>query len=293
MTLPGNATYATILGDYWSQQESALQPSCILTPSTTAQIATALPILTQGQCPLAIKGQGHAPASGFANVQNGVTIDMSGLNSVAVSPGNDIVQIGAGNAWLDVYEYLNDLGLAVAGGRNGAVGVGGLTVGGGISHFSPRVGFVCDTVVNFEIVLASGEVTNANATSNSDLFRALKGGANNFGIVTRFDLQAFHQGEIWGGSLVHTIDQREAVFKAFSDIAGAKDFDENTSLVAGFIYNSSTKGWIIGNGVVYTEPVENPEVFAELLAIPRVSDSVTITNLSVLANEGKGLDPKL
>ena len=56
------------------------------------------------------------------------------------------------------------------------MGVGGLTLGGGISYFSPRVGFTCDTVVNFEVVLADGGLVNANATHNSDLFRALKGG---------------------------------------------------------------------------------------------------------------------
>lgn len=80
-----------------------------------------------------------------------MTIDMSSLNFVEVDSTREVAKIGAGLAWLDVYLYLDNLGLAVAGGRNGAVGVGGLTLGGGISHFSPRVGFTCDTVINYEV----------------------------------------------------------------------------------------------------------------------------------------------
>ncbi|EXJ70142.1 uncharacterized protein A1O5_06209 [Cladophialophora psammophila CBS 110553] len=57
---------------------------------------------------------------------------------------------------LAVYAYLDPFNLAVAGGRNSAVGVRGLTLGGGISHFTARVGWVCDNVVNFQVALASG-----------------------------------------------------------------------------------------------------------------------------------------
>lgn len=125
-------------------------------PETPDDVSEAVSILQFiPKCHFAIKGQGHAPAAGFANVPSGVTIDMSSLSSLETDPAREVTQIGAGAAWLDVYLYLDSMGLAVAGGRNGAVGVGGLTLGGGISHFSPRVGFTCDNVVNFEVGLAS------------------------------------------------------------------------------------------------------------------------------------------
>ena len=78
---------------------------------------------------------------------------MTKLKSVAVNTNRTVASVGAGASWLDVYLYLDTLGLSVAGARNGAVGVGGLTLGGGISYFAPRVGFTCDTVVNFEVLL--------------------------------------------------------------------------------------------------------------------------------------------
>lgn len=61
------------------------------------------------------------------------------------------VKVGAGARWLSVYKALEPLGLAVAGGRNGNVGVGGLLLGGGISHFTTRVGWACDNVINYEV----------------------------------------------------------------------------------------------------------------------------------------------
>lgn len=95
---------------------------------------------------------------------------MSSLASVTISENKKVASVGAGASWLDVYLYLDGLGVAVAGGRNAAVGVGGLTLGGltslplpnthptltfplvgGISYFAPREGWACDNVVNFEV----------------------------------------------------------------------------------------------------------------------------------------------
>lgn len=61
---------------------------------------------------------------------SGVTIDMTAIASVTVNEDKTIASVGAGASWLDVYLYLDGLGVAVAGGRNAAVGVGGLTLGG-------------------------------------------------------------------------------------------------------------------------------------------------------------------
>ena len=102
-------------------------------------------------CPFAIKGNTHAPAAGFANIEDGITIDMTGLKSVNLNVDQKVAGIGGGASWLDVYAYLDPFNVSVAGGRNGLVGVGGLTLGGGISHFAARVGWACDNVVNFEV----------------------------------------------------------------------------------------------------------------------------------------------
>ena len=72
------------------------------------------------------------------------------------------------------------------------MGVGGLLLGGGLSFLSAQYGLAADNVVNYEVVLASGSIVNANATSYTDLFWALKGGGNQFGEHTR--LLSHHSG---------------------------------------------------------------------------------------------------
>lgn len=74
---------------------------------------------------------------------------------------------------------------------------------GGLSFFSSREGLICDNVINYEVVLASGEVVSCNANDHQDLWKALRGGGNNFGIVTRYDMRTFKQGPFWGGSVFY------------------------------------------------------------------------------------------
>lgn len=89
-------------------------------------------------------------------------------------------------------------GLGVGGSRSVKGGIGGLALSGGLSFFSSREGFICDNVVGFEVVLGSGAIVQANAAENPDLWRALKGGGNHFGVVTSFDLRTFPQEPFWG-----------------------------------------------------------------------------------------------
>ncbi|KFY45217.1 hypothetical protein V494_01076 [Pseudogymnoascus sp. VKM F-4513 (FW-928)] len=288
ISFPGQSPYNHTESSYWSLQESTIKPACILVPSTAQDVALAVSIISSvGSCNFAIKGRAHNPAPGFANIEGGVTIDMTALAAVEVNDSHSVASIGPGATWLSVYQFLDPLGVSVAGGRNGAVGVGGLLLGGGIAHFSPRVGWACDNVVNFEVVLGDGSLVNANRTSRPDLYRALKGGMNNFGVVTRFDLATFPQGDIASSRVFNDISQRHAVLKAFTDITSAPDFDVYASLVTSFAYTSTTRQWKIINIVAYTKPVAQPAVFKNLLSIPSTtnSTSLAITSLAELADE--------
>ena len=124
-------------------------------PDDSSDVSKAVSLIAGAEgCPFAIKGNTHAPAAGFANIEDGITIDMSGLHAVNLDTDAQVASVGGGAKWLDVYAYLDQFNLTVAGGRNGLVGVGGLTLGGGISHFAARVGWACDNVVNFEVRVA-------------------------------------------------------------------------------------------------------------------------------------------
>ena len=103
------------------------------------------------QCPFAVKSGGHAAFAGASNIEGGITIDLAQLKEINVSDDRTLTRVGAGNRWGDVYSQLDPMQLSVVGGRVAGIGVGGLTLGGGISFFSGRYGWALDSVINYEV----------------------------------------------------------------------------------------------------------------------------------------------
>ncbi|CAH0022125.1 unnamed protein product [Clonostachys rhizophaga] len=286
LSFPKDMIYNATVSSFWSIQESGLRPACVLRPATVLQVSKALEILSGNvECKFAIKGGGHAPAAGFANVNRGVLIDLTTLSSVSLNQDSSVASVGAGAKWLDVYQHLDESGVQVAGGRNGNVGVGGLLLGGGISHFTTQVGWACDNVVNYEIVLANGTIINADKTNHPDMFLALKGGGNNLGVVTRFDLATFPQGDISTTTITYNISQRVEVFEIFSKLIESPKYDPLASLITSLLYRSATKTWTLSSSAVYTEPVAQPAFYADLFAIPHETLVKNITSLAEYSNE--------
>lgn len=154
------------------------------------------------------------------------------------------------------------------------------TRAGGVSFFAPRFGLVCDNVENFEVVLASGEIVNANAREHSDLWFALRGGSNNFGVVTRFDLVTFPQGPFWGGYTGYPIETRFDQFAAFERFNGATEFDEYTAILNNYAYNN-IDGWFVANSYQYTKPRPYPDAFRPFTDIkPEAYNTMRVSNLS-------------
>ncbi|KAM3067986.1 hypothetical protein ACMFMF_009353 [Clarireedia jacksonii] len=276
-------------------QEVSIDPKCFFSPSSEADIASALSLLSRHNCSFAIKSGGHGIWGGIANIQNGVSIDLAKFNALEIeNQGNEtVVKIGVGMKWGQVYNLLDAQGLVVPGGRWGGVGVGGLTLGGGISFFSTRVGFVCDNIINAQVVLASGEIVNANATSHPQLLRALKGGSNNFGVVTRLDLLAFPQGKFWGGQIIHpyTLAALEHFVDAVSTYSSDPEFDTYASLIFSFVFNSGSRIFI--SNVQYTQEHNFPSTLAPFTGYEpdaQVTNTVRFSNLSDFADTNSDSD---
>jgi hypothetical protein len=136
-----------------------------------------------------------------------------------------------------------------------------------------------------QVVLASGQVVNANVMSHSDLWQALKGGSNNFGIVTRFDIRAFKQGKMWGGILAQDISTRHAQFKASEAFGQSKTYDPYAALIHSYGYTTQTKSRTIVNNLEYTKAEEYPAVFKPFTELPPLSSTMRISNLSDFAIE--------
>ena len=89
--------------------------------------------------------------AGAANIQGGVTIDLTSMTNVSVSEDHRVTSAGPGCRWGNIYNKLDPMNLTVVGGRVFDVGIAGLTIGGGNSWFASQDGFVCDNIVNFEV----------------------------------------------------------------------------------------------------------------------------------------------
>lgn len=113
------------------------------------------------------------------------------------------MDVGPGNRLDGIAAKLQGSGWTFVGGRIGNTGVGGLVLGGGLSYMSTQYGWAASQVVEFTVVYANGTIGRVNKDNYPDIFKVLKGGGNNFAVVTNYRLQAHPQGDVWGGNLVY------------------------------------------------------------------------------------------
>ncbi|KAJ7666539.1 hypothetical protein B0H17DRAFT_950866, partial [Mycena rosella] len=142
--------------------------------------------------PFSVRGGGHMNFPDSYNIYNGVLLALNNMNNTTVNNGIDSTfTVGPGNRWVDVYAALEPYGLYTIGGRMKTMGVPGLSLIGGLHYFINKYGFVMDNILQYDVVLGNGPQVVANNATNRDLFWALEGGANNFGVVTRFTYKAY------------------------------------------------------------------------------------------------------
>ncbi|CAO2652090.1 Nn.00g003730.m01.CDS01 [Neocucurbitaria sp. VM-36] len=266
---------------FFSRHQHAAKPSVIFQPGSSKEVAIVLLLCRQNNVKFAVKSGGHAAMKGASSVDEGVVIDLTNLDGVELNEDKSIAKLGAGNRWERVFEELAKDGLAVAGGRAGDVGVGGYSLGGGISFFASARGWACDNIRNFQIVTASGDILDVNYKSYPDLFWALRGGGSNFGIVTRFDYETFPQGDIYAGSLLFEYKHKVDVIKAFTSFAYNSDPKAATWLTPAIHEGKK----IFSALVMYAEPTEENSVMKAYGAIPSPYGSHKVRSMASIVRE--------
>ncbi|RYP31763.1 hypothetical protein DL767_005583 [Monosporascus sp. MG133] len=270
----GRSSFEEWLSEFWSAQQSETFPACLFRPSSSEEAAAAILLARLTQCEFAVKSGGHASFAGASNRRDGLTIDLASLNEVTVNEDRRVASIGSGNRWYDVYSALEPENLTVVGGRVASVGVGGLTLGGGISFFSNLYGWACDNIVNYEVVTASGDIINANATSNPDLFWALRGGGNNFGLVTHLNAYVYPQGLMWGGDRVFPIAMNSSLIRKFVDWGRGKNGsveDPKGAAIISYSYDTGSATWRVINSLEHAMPQadgNHPAAFDSFFDMP-------------------------
>jgi FAD/FMN-containing dehydrogenase len=206
--------------DYESASRSVLasgSPAYVLRPKSVGDVQAGVRFAAGAGLVLSVRGGGHAFA-GFGTNDDGVVIDLSRLANVEIiDDERHLVRIGGGATWGQVAEVLAPHSLAISSGDTKSVGVGGLTLTGGIGWKVRKYGLALDNVVAAEVVTADGALVQASAEENPELFWAIRGGGGNFGIVTAFDFVAHLTTDVFFGKVTFPAAEAATVLQGWGD----------------------------------------------------------------------------
>ena len=206
--------------EYESASRSVLasgSPAHVLRPESVGDVQAGLRFAAGAGLVLSVRGGGHG-FPGFGTNDGGVVIDLSRLANVEIiDKERHLVRIGGGATWGQVAAALAPHGLAISSGDTKSVGVGGLTLTGGIGWKVRRYGLALDSVAAAEVVTASGEVVHASPEENPELFWAIRGGGGNFGIVTVFEFVAHPTTDVFYGKIAFPASEAATVLQGWAD----------------------------------------------------------------------------
>jgi hypothetical protein len=165
---------------------------------------------------IAIRCGGHN-GPGLGSVDDGLVIDLSGLNSVTVDTDARTATIGGGCLLGDVDTATHEHGMATPGGIISTTGAGGLILGGGIGHLTRKCGLSIDNLLGAQVVLADGSVVDANENENDDLHWALRGGGGNFGVVTSMTMRLHPIAMVVAGPMFWSLESTPDLLRWYRD----------------------------------------------------------------------------
>lgn len=210
---PGSEEYAAASRTIFA----AGSPAAVLRARTVADVQAAVLAAARSGRPLAVRGGGHG-FPGFGTNDGGLVLDLAGLAEVElIDPERRLVRIGGGATWGQVVDVLAPHGLAISSGDTRSVGVGGLTLGGGIGWKVRKYGLALDALVAAEVVTADGKLVRTSADEQPDLFWALRGGGGNFGVVTAFEFAAHETTDVHFGKITFPQAEASTVLQAWAD----------------------------------------------------------------------------
>ena len=138
-------------------------------------------------------------------------------------------------------------------------------------------------------MLANASITEVNQQSFPDLYFALRGGGNNFGIVTRFDLETFPQGQMWGGMTYYSITANASLLDALRNLTANAPTDPDAALIVAFAYAEGE--YVAATDIEYAKPIVDPPIFQDFMDIESIASTLRITTLSNLTEELKTANP--
>jgi FAD/FMN-containing dehydrogenase len=177
------------------------RPLAVARVAGAGDVAAVVSAAREGGLELAVRSGGHS-RPGYGTVDGGLVIDLSGMRGVEIDTDEGTAWVGTGATAGKYTVATAEQGRATGLGDTGSVGVGGITLAGGIGYLVRKTGLTIDNLLAAEVVTADGRVVQASESSEPDLFWAIRGGEGNFGVATRFQLRLSQISEIFGGMMI-------------------------------------------------------------------------------------------
>ncbi|MGH8840185.1 MAG: FAD-binding oxidoreductase [Jiangellaceae bacterium] len=177
------------------------RPAVIIRPADAAEVARVVSLARESGLELAVRSGGHSGA-GHGVSEGGIVLDLVNMRNLDVDVDGRTAWAQTGLTAGEYTAAVGAHGLATGFGDTGSVGIGGITLGGGVGFLSRKYGLTIDNLLAAEVVTADGEIVRVDADTHPDLFWAIRGGGGNFGVVTRFQFRLHQVDTVVGGMLM-------------------------------------------------------------------------------------------
>jgi FAD/FMN-containing dehydrogenase len=194
------------------------RPTAIARVAGAEDVSRVVSLARESGLELALRSGGHSRA-GYGTCDGGIVVDLSAMKALEIDADARIARVETGITAGEYTTATGERGLATGLGDTGSVGIGGITLAGGVGFLVRKNGLTIDDLLGAEIVTADGELMWVSEESHPDLFWAIRGGGGNFGVATRFKLRLHEISEIVGGMLI--LPASEDVITGFLEVAEA------------------------------------------------------------------------
>jgi FAD/FMN-containing dehydrogenase len=195
-----------------------LHPGAIVRVANAQDVSRLISFARESATELVVRSGGHGVA-GYAVPDGGIVLDLKDMHALKIDPESRTAWAEAGLTALEYTVAADAQGLATGFGDTGSVGIGGITLGGGVGYLVRKHGLTIDDLLAADVVTADGELLRVDAETHPDLFWAIRGGGGNFGVATRFHYRLHEVGTIVGGMLM--LPATAEVIQGFIELAEA------------------------------------------------------------------------
>jgi FAD/FMN-containing dehydrogenase len=192
-------------------------PAAVALPRDASDVSAVVRAAAAAGLRVAPQSTGHnAGPLAEHRLDDVVVVRTSGMDRVSVDADRGICRVEGGAVWLPAVEAAAGVGQAVLHGSSPDVGIAGYSLGGGIGWYARTLGLATNSLTAVEVVIGDGTLVRADATTNPELFWALRGGGGNFGVVTALEFRMYPIESAYAGMMIWDMADAERVLRTWT-----------------------------------------------------------------------------